>query len=115
MLPIHPLFAPFCNVAPIINDDGTSVQIKVLRDTAGLQSLLLQSSVPSTCYEHTGEIRLLKGVSTQPIKVPLVELHQQTDSINDKVHCGLIQELPEGVDFLLGNDIWFKSDPIPPM
>ena len=113
VLPIHPLFAPFCNVASIINEDGTSVQIKVLRDTAALQSLLLQSSVPSSCYVHTGEIRLLKGVSTQPIEVPLVELHLQTDFINDKVLCGLIQELPEGVDFLLGNDIWFKSHPIP--
>jgi predicted transcriptional regulator len=113
VLPVHPLFAPFCKIASIISDDGTSVQIKVLRDTAALQSLLLQSSVPASCYEHTGEIRLLKGVSTQPIEVPLVELHLQTDFINDKVLCGLIQELPEGVDFLLGNDIWFKSHPIP--
>ena len=36
VLPIHPLFAPFCNAAAILNDDGTSVQIKVLRDTAAL-------------------------------------------------------------------------------
>jgi len=55
----------------------------------------------------------LKGVSTQPVEVPLVELHLKTDFIDETVLCGLISELPEGVDFLLGNDIWFKAHSVP--
>jgi len=113
VFPVHPLFAPFCNDASICCDDGTQVGIKVLRDTAALQSLLLESAVSPSCYTHTGEVRLLKGVSSQPVEVPLVELHLKTDFIDENVLCGLISELPEGVDFLLGNDIWFKAHSVP--
>ena len=45
VFPVHPLFAPFCNDASICCDDGSVVNIKVLRDTAALQSLLLESAV----------------------------------------------------------------------
>ena len=60
VLPLHPLFAPYCNDA-VVCHNGKCCNIKVLRDTAALQSLLLESSVPSTAYAHTGEVRLLKG------------------------------------------------------
>jgi len=113
VLPLHPLFAPFCKEATICGNNGKHVKIRVLRDTAALQSLLLESAVPKTAYTHTGEVRLLKGISGPPLEVPLVELHLCTDFLNDKILCGLISELPEGVDFLLGNDIWFQAHPLP--
>jgi len=112
VLPIHPLFVPFCSTSQIIADDGSSVPVKTLRDTAALQSLLLESSVPPEYFAHTGEVRLLKGIARDPLEVPLVELHLKTDFIDEKVLCGLVQELPEGVDFLLGNDVWFRAHPI---
>ena len=56
---------------------------------------------------------MLKGVSSQPVEVPLVELHLKTDFIDENVLCGLISELPEGVDFFLVNDIWFKAHSVP--
>ena len=113
VFPIHPHFAPFCIKASIFSVDNTVSEIRCLRDTAALQSLIRESSVPSSCYVHTGEVRLLRGVSGVPISVPLVELHLKTDFIDETVLCGLIQQLPEGVDFLLGNDIWFQANPMP--
>jgi len=41
--------------------------------------------------------------------VPLVQVHIRTDSINETVLCGLVNELPNGIDFLIGNDIWLKA------
>jgi Integrase zinc binding domain len=41
----------------------------------------------------------------------LVELHLLTDFMDEKVLCGVIPKLPDGVDFLLGNDIWAYSHP----
>ena len=113
VLPLHPLFAPFCKEAAICGSNGEQFAVKVLRDTAALQSLLLESAVPKAAYAHTGEVRLLKGISGPPLEVPLVELHLKTDFLDEKILCGLIRELPEGVDFLLGNDIWFQAHPLP--
>ena len=45
--------------------------------------------------------------------VPLLEVHLRTDFIDEPVLCGLVQDLPEGIDFLIGNDIWLKSHPLP--
>ena len=112
VLPVHPLFAPYCFEANICLPDGSSTPIQVLRDTAALQSLLKETAIPRQFYTHTGEVRLLKGISREPLEVPLVEVHLKTKDMDDTVLCGLTQELPEGVDFLLGNDIWFKWHPI---
>lgn len=113
VLPLHPLFAPFCKQAKIYSGDGNVYEVQYLRDTAALQSLLLESSVPASAYRNTGEFRLLKGVSNTTIEVPLVELHLKTDFLDQIVLCGLIKNLPDGVDFLLGNDLWFLTNPQP--
>ena len=107
VLPVHPLFVPFCQLASISSSDGNVYQVQYLRDTAALQSLLLESSVPSSAYKNTGEFRVLRGVSNTTIEVPLVEVHLKTDFLDQTVLVGLIKNLPEGVDFLLGNDLWF--------
>ena len=56
---------------------------------------------------------LLKGITTQTQRVPLVQVHLRTDSINETVFCGLVNELPNGIDFLIGNDIWLNANPLP--
>lgn len=101
VLPIHPLFKPYCKIGNIVRNDGTKVSIKVLRDTGALQSVLKRSAVQESDFVDTGEIRLLKGIASQVVEVPLVEVHLQTDECDMPVLCGLVSELPEGVDFLL--------------
>jgi len=68
--------------------------------------LLRSSSVPSDSVVHTGDVRLIKGIGEEVIRVPLVEINLQSNSVSNTVCCGLLDTLPEGVDFLLGNDIW---------
>src|SRR5208282_3889857 len=113
VLPVNPLFAPFCKPDLILSADGCEYPIHVLRDTAALQFVILSSSIPTTGYAHTGDIRLLRGITNTVIEVPLVSIHLKTDGIDQTVLAGLIEQLPEGVDFLLGNDMWFMSHPLP--
>jgi len=113
VLPVNPLFAPFCKPGLVLSADGCEYPIHVLRDTAALQSVILSSSIPTTGYAHTGDIRLLRGITNTVIEVPLVSIHLKTDGIDQTVLVGLIEQLPEGVDFLLGNDLWFMAHPLP--
>ena len=109
---IHPWFKPFCTSAIIVSPDGCRHSINVLRDTGALQSLLRVGSVPSTAYRHTGDKRLIRGVGKSPVEVPLVEIHMLASVFDGPVLCALIDHLPDGVDFLLGNDLWFEIQSI---
>src|SRR5208282_5529766 len=95
-----------------INVNSACHSIHVLRDTSVLQSVILAASIPTTAYAHTGDIRLLRGITNTVIEVPLVSIHLKTYGIDQTVLAGLIEQLPEGVDFLLGNDLWFMSHPL---
>jgi len=77
---VHPLFKPYCTTAHIIKADGFSLPIQMLRDTGALQSVLKESACNES-YTHTGETRLLKGISNNVMEVPLVELHLQTPTL----------------------------------
>jgi transposase InsO family protein/predicted transcriptional regulator len=103
--PVHPLFQPYCITAHVVNEDESLTAIKVLRDTGALQSVVKFAVLSEVDHIPTGQIRLLKGIAREVIEVPLVEIHLKMDQLNDTVLCGVIDELPEGVDFLLGNDI----------
>lgn len=111
VLPLHPLFLPYTKNAFVIDDDKTAIPIRTLRDTGALQSVIRESVVPASALIQTGQIRLLKGIASEVVEVPLVELHLQTDFMDEKVLCGVIPQLPDGVDFLLGNDIWAQAHP----
>ena len=106
LINVHPLFAPFCEEGLVVGSDGSLTNIQILRDTGALQSLLKSSSVPAESVVQTGDMRLIKGIGDQILQVPLVKIQLQSKSINGCVWCGLIDNLPDGVDFLLGNDIW---------
>jgi len=86
--------------------------IQYLRDTASIHSVILESAIPSTAFIHTGEFRSLKGISDSIVKVPLIKLHLQTDFLDQEVLVGVIDKLPDGVDFLLANDLWFLANPL---
>ena len=108
----HPLFVPYCKPAQIIRTDGSRKQIHTLRDTGAMQSLI-KDTQDSHDYIITGETRLLKGITNDTLTVPLVEVHLQTDFLDEKVLCGLVKDLPDGIDFLIGNDIWLQGHPLP--
>jgi len=110
--PIHPLFKPYCTTAHVVNTNGSLVAIRVLRDTGALQSVIKQSVVSEINHTQTGQFRLLKGIASEILEVPLIELHLKTSKIDATVLCGVIEELPEGVDFLLGNDIACLTDEV---
>ena len=112
VMPVHPLFVPYCKSGNIVRPDGSQLAIQMLRDTGAMQSLLRAKSCDSSDYTLTNDFRILKGISKQTVTVPLVEVHLQCSFTDDVVLCGLVDELPEGIDFLIGNDIWLKYHPM---
>lgn len=111
-LPIHPLFKPYCTTAQIVNRDESLTHIEVLRDTGALQSVVKSSVVSEVDHVQTGQVRLLKGITREIIEVPLVEIHLRLNKFDEMILCGVVEELPEGVDFLLGNDIPSLSEQV---
>ena len=111
-LPVHPLFVPYCKTSVLVRPDGSLRSICTLRDTRAMQNLIKENP-DSIDFTHTNECRVLKGVTGDTMTVPLVEVHLRTDFIDEPVLCGLVQDLPEGIDFLIGNDIWLKTHPLP--
>jgi len=63
---------------------------------SSLYSVLRESVCDASHYRHTGETRLIKGISTEVLEIPLVELHLRTNSMDKDVLCGLVSELPMG-------------------
>src|SRR6218665_1419527 len=55
-------------------------------------------------YVDTSENRLIKGVLSQAVAVLLVEILARSDQGDGTILCSLIDELPQGVDILVGND-----------
>ena len=109
---IHSLLKPYCNPANTVRSDGSVRQIQTLRDTGAMQSLL-KNTHNSNDFITTNKTTLLKGITTQTQRVPLVQVHLRTNFINETVLCDLVNELPNGIDFLIGNDIWLKAYPLP--
>ena len=64
---------------------------------------LLKNNPGNNDYIHTGESRKIKGITNQVISVPLVEVHIRTYFLNETVLCGLVNELPDGVDFIISS------------
>ena len=56
-----------------------------------LQSVICEAIITPTTVKHTGQTRLLKGISNEVVEVPLVELHLRTEFINEFVLCGVIK------------------------
>jgi hypothetical protein len=105
---VHPLFKPFVKQIQLCDKDSNVLQLLALRDSAALQSLISES-VPSSFYSFTGDYRLIKGVSGQEIKIPLVECNAHIPGLlSEIVQVGLVSSLPKGVSFLLSNDLWMK-------
>lgn len=102
---IHPGFRDYCNVGKLIKPNGQQKSITLLRDTGSLQSLASKQSLSTSDYENTGEVRLVRGISGDVLKVPLVQIELCSKFAKGKALCGLMDTLPAGVDVLIGNDL----------
>ena len=109
---LHPLFQPYCMEGVLVHPNREQTSINILRDTAALQSLLRSSAVPEDALIHTGDVRWIRGISGEIIDVPLVQVHLKCDLFDSLVEVCLISSLPDGVDFLLGNDLCSQFTPV---
>jgi len=78
----------------------------VLRDSGSLQSLISREKLSSHDYVDTGESRLIKGVTGDVVRVPLVEVDLQSKYGTGKYLFGLFDRLPDNTFVaLIGNDL----------
>jgi len=102
---VHAKLAPFCVNAMLCTNKGTRRPVVLLRDSGALQSLVSKECPNAGDYVDTLEHRLIRGILEQPTEIPLVEVSVESDKLSGKILCGLIENLPRGVDFLIGNDL----------
>ena len=78
----------------------------MLRDSGSLQSLISRDKLSAHDYVDTGESRLIKGVTGDVVRVPLVEGDLQSKFGTGKYLFGLVDRLPDDTfDALIGNDL----------
>jgi len=87
-------------------DSANPTPIKILRDTACVQSLILQNVLPFSDKSFTGKYAIINGVECGGLTVPLHNISLTSDVVSGTVAVGIRPILPvEGVDLLLGNDL----------
>jgi len=78
----------------------------VLRDSGYLQSLISCDKLCSHDYVDTGESCLIKGVTGDVVRVPLVEVDLQSKYGTGKYLLGIVDRLLDDTfDALIGNDL----------
>lgn len=106
---IDPGYKAHCVTATLTRPDHSTKPIVLLRDTGALQSLLSKQALLSTDYVSTGEHRLIKGISGEVQTVPLVEAVITSTYASGAYLFGVANELPKGIDGLIGNDLSSQS------
>ena len=102
---VDPRFKSHCVNAVLIRPDKTSYSVQVLRDTGALQSLVSSEVLHNDDFVHTGETRLICGITGDTISVPLVEVTLDSVLCSGTYMCGLVATLPAGIALLIGNDL----------
>jgi len=102
---VDPRFEGHCSPVTLVRPDHTRHIVRALRYTGALQSLVSQQSVSDCDYESTGEFRMIRGVTSETLSVPLVRVTLQSSLCSASFLCGLATSLPSGIDMLLGNDL----------
>jgi len=90
---VDPRFEGHCSLVTLVRYDHTRHIVRALRDTEALQSLVSQ------------QFRLIRGVTSETVSVPLVRVTLQSSLCSGSFLCGLATSLPSGIDMLLGNDL----------
>jgi hypothetical protein len=104
---LHLLFAPYCSTGYLIDANGSETELSLLRDTGAIRSWLSKSFATPSTVRFLNEKRLIVGIGGQVTEVDLVEITLESEFFTGEVLCGLIDTLPPGISFLIGNDLWF--------
>ena len=101
-------YKPFISegVVSLVGDESSSQKVKIFRDTAATQSLMLDSVLPLTKNSFTGSDVLISGVEMGILEVPLHEVNIKSSLINGNIVIGMRPSLTaEGISLILGNDL----------
>jgi hypothetical protein len=79
----------------------------LLQDTGALQSLVSKQTSAGNDYIDPTEQRLAKAITGEILKVLLVKIRLNLKLVNAEASCGLMRELPSGIDALIG-----PNDPV---
>jgi len=102
---VDPRFKSHCVNAVLIRADDTRHFVQALRDTGALQSLVSSEVLHNDDFVHTGETRLICGVTGEVVSVPLVQVTLNSSLCSGTYLCGLVATLPTGIALLVGNDL----------
>jgi hypothetical protein len=114
---VHPLFREHLCRGTLFAQDGDKLDFVALRDTAAVQTLISEERIPRKFFTETEQFRLIKGITSTVVEIPLVEIDLSIicDKINvsGKQLVGLMTSLPAGIDLLLANDMIQHSNCTP--
>ncbi|XP_067263779.1 uncharacterized protein [Chanodichthys erythropterus] len=90
-------------------------EVQILRDTGAIQSFVISDVLPLSEQTSCGSSVLVQGIEMGVIKVPLHQIHLQSDLVSGFVRVGIRSSFPvKGVAFILGNDLaGGKVSPVP--
>ena len=89
-----------------LSEGGDSVAVKILRDTGATQSLMASHVLPLFEQTSVDASVLIQGVGMDVLRMPLHQIHLQSDLISGPVVVGVRPNLPvKGVSLILGNDL----------
>jgi len=89
-----------------LTERGDTVAVKILCDTGATQSLIASDVLPLSDQTSVDTSVLIQGVGLEVIRVPLHQIHLQSELILGSVVVGVRPSLPvKGVTLILGNDL----------
>ena len=93
-------------IVSLLGDSTSEKPIKILRDTANSQTLILEGVLPLSEDSYTGKSALIHGVELGFAHAPLHKIYLKSDLVTGPVEVGVRPAFPmEGVSLLLGNDL----------
>ncbi|XP_069996593.1 uncharacterized protein [Penaeus vannamei] len=94
-----------CQSVSLVGDESGEKPIVILRDTAALQSLLLEGVLPLAGKTSDASV-VIAGIECGHLIAPLHKVHLKSHFCDKEVTVGVVPKLPiEGVSFILANDL----------
>ena len=89
---------------------GGPVEVSILQDTGGSQSLLLRNKLPKGVIEATRETVMIEGIGGKRVKIPLCKITLKSQWKNGPIQVGVVDKLPmKGISLILGNEVKTKK------
>lgn len=103
-----PCFKPFISegFVSLTGNPADQLPVKVLRDTAGSQSIILKGVLPLSSSTFCGSSVLVQGVGMEFVPAPLHNIYVHSSLVSGLFEVAVLPVLPiKGVDLILGNDL----------